>query len=59
MFLTSFVLIISGKAKGNFHIVILNKNVEQAYKDLRDFVVQQIEKQQAEGVYVSLKPASN
>lgn len=38
-------------------MVILNKQVEQAYKELRDFIVKELEKQQADGVYVSLKPA--
>lgn len=50
---------ILGKIKGNFHVVILNKDVDQAYKELRDFIVKELEKQQADGVFVSLKPASS
>lgn len=38
--------------------MILNKKVEQAYKELRDFIVQELEKQRDDGVYVSLQPAS-
>lgn len=50
---------ISGKTPGNFHVIILNKDVDQAYRELRDFIVKELEKQQAEGVYVSLKPATS
>lgn len=39
-------------------MVILNKQVDQAYKELRDFIMKELEKQQAEGVYVCLKSAS-
>ncbi|XP_055310974.1 guanylate kinase isoform X3 [Sitodiplosis mosellana] len=44
-----------GKAEGNFHTIVLNDDVEKAYKELRDFIVQELEKQQANGVYVCLK----
>lgn len=48
-----------GQTEGNFHVVILNKQVDQAYKELRDFIINELEKQQAEGIYVNLTPASN
>lgn len=48
-----------GKTDGNFHIIVLNEEVEKAYKELRDFIVQELEKQQAEGVYVCMKRASD
>lgn len=50
---------IPGQTEGNFHVIIPNEDVEQAYKDLRHFIVTELEKQQAEGVFVSLKPASS
>lgn len=50
---------ISGKTEGNFHIVILNDDVERAYKELRDFIVAELEKQRADGVYVSLKSSKD
>lgn len=37
---------------------MLNEDVEKAYKELRDFIVKELEKQQADGVFVSLKRAS-
>lgn len=49
------ILVILGQTKGNFHVIVLNKDVEQAYKELRDFIVQELEKQRAEGVFVCLK----
>lgn len=48
-----------GKTDGNFHVIVLNEDVEKAYKDLRDFILQELEKQRAEGVYVSLKRATD
>lgn len=51
--------LISGKAEGNFHIVVLNDDVEKAYKALRDFIVAELEKQKAGGVYVCLKSSKD
>lgn len=50
---------IPGKAEGNFHIVVLNDDVERAYKMLRDFILAELEKQQADGVYVCLKSSKH
>lgn len=36
-------------------MIVLNNDVEQAYKELRDFIVKELEKQQTEGVYVCIK----
>lgn len=50
---------ISGKAEGNFHKIVLNEDVEKAYKELRDFIVKELQQQQAEGVTVCLESTEN
>lgn len=58
-FISSFHSNISGKTEGNFHTIVLNEDVEKAYKELRDFIVKELEQQQAEGVYVCLESAKD
>ncbi|XP_058459114.1 uncharacterized protein LOC131435346 isoform X1 [Malaya genurostris] len=43
---TARVEIEYGNTAGNFHIVVHNSNLKQAYADLRDFVVRELETQQ-------------
>lgn len=53
-------LCVTGQADGNFHKIVLNRKLKESYADLRDFVVQELEKQQKEeGVTVSLKRAGD
>lgn len=40
-------------------MTILNEDVEVAYKDLRDFILEELKKQQAESINVCLKSASD
>lgn len=56
---------ISGQEPGNFHIVILNDNLDKAYSELREFISQNMEEKER-GSYilllresVFLKTASN
>lgn len=42
-----------GLTPGNFHIIINNIVKEVAYKEFRDFIVSEIEKQQKEGVDIN------
>ncbi|XP_031635156.1 guanylate kinase isoform X2 [Contarinia nasturtii] len=48
-----------GKTEGNFHTIILNHDVDKAYKELRDFILKELKQQQAHGVYVCLKTAAD
>ena len=43
-----------GTTAGNFDVVIHNNNLKQAYADLRDFIVRELETQQGQGINVSL-----
>ncbi|XP_052862431.1 uncharacterized protein LOC128269108 isoform X3 [Anopheles cruzii] len=40
-----------GTTSGNFHVVIQNNNLKQAYDDLRDFIVRELETQQNQDVF--------
>lgn len=58
--LNSFLCCVTGQADGNFHKIVLNRKLKESYADLRDFIVQELEKQQKEeGVTVSLKRAGD
>ncbi|EDW73164.1 uncharacterized protein Dwil_GK17399 [Drosophila willistoni] len=43
-----------GLTPGNFHKIINNVDIDVAYTEFRDFVVQELKQQEAEGVRVSL-----
>ncbi|XP_055528140.1 uncharacterized protein LOC129720657 isoform X2 [Wyeomyia smithii] len=43
-----------GSIPGNFHIVVHNNNLKQAYTELRDFIVRELETQQNQGINVCL-----
>uniref|UniRef100_U5ETQ0 Guanylate kinase n=1 Tax=Corethrella appendiculata TaxID=1370023 RepID=U5ETQ0_9DIPT len=43
-----------GTTPGNFHIVIHNQNLKQAYTDLRDFILRELEVQRDQGINVCL-----
>lgn len=47
----------AGTAPGNFNIVIPNRVLTEAYAELRDYVVQQLEAQREQGINVSLRRA--
>lgn len=49
-----FVFLVPGQEPGNFHRIIENRDLCQAYKELSDFIVNELEKQQQEGVAVNL-----
>ncbi|XP_021708767.1 guanylate kinase isoform X3 [Aedes aegypti] len=51
---TARVEIEYGSTPGNFDIVVHNNNLKQAYADLRDFIVRELETQQNQGINVSL-----
>lgn len=44
-----------GNAPGNFDTVIHNVTIKQAYQELRDFIVKELETQRDEGINVHLK----
>lgn len=37
---------ITGQEPGNFHIIILNDNLDKAYSELRDFISQNMEEKE-------------
>lgn len=37
---------ISGQEPGNFHIIILNDNLDKAYSELREFISQNMEEKE-------------
>ncbi|XP_050080846.1 uncharacterized protein LOC126568419 isoform X2 [Anopheles maculipalpis] len=43
-----------GTEVGNFDVVVQNNNLKQAYEDLRNFIVRELETQQGQGINVSL-----
>ncbi|XP_052890524.1 uncharacterized protein LOC128298781 isoform X2 [Anopheles moucheti] len=43
-----------GTELGNFDVVVQNNNLKQAYEDLRNFIVRELETQQGQGINVSL-----
>lgn len=43
-----------GTTPGNFDIVIHNHNLKQAYKELRDFILKELETQFKQGINVNL-----
>lgn len=45
----------TGLTPGNFHLVINNTNIDDAYKELRSFILKEIKKQQKEGIQVNIK----
>lgn len=51
---TARVEIEYGSTPGNFDIVVHNKHLKQAYTDLRDYIVRELETQQNQGINVSL-----
>lgn len=51
----NYELIDIGKAEGNFHKVILNKDLATAYTEFRDYIIGELKKQQEDGAYVELK----
>lgn len=52
--------ICSGQTPGNFHCIVENHDLRQAYKDLSDYIVGELEAQLNQGVSVNLTriPAS-
>ncbi|XP_055595196.1 uncharacterized protein LOC129745858 isoform X2 [Uranotaenia lowii] len=51
---TARVEIQYGNTAGNFDVVINNNHLKQAYSDLRDFIVRELETQQSQGINVCL-----
>lgn len=47
-----------GTTAGNFHIVIENASIKQAYDELRDFILAELESQQSDGINVNLTRVS-
>lgn len=45
----------AGTAPGNFDVVIPNRVLKQAYAELRDFVVKELQAQRDQGVNVSMR----
>lgn len=43
-----------GTTPGNFNVIVENHDVHQAYKDLKDFILKELEHQKKEGVVVDL-----
>lgn len=43
-----------GTAPGNFHKVVPNYNLKKAYKELRDFVLEELEQQRDAGINVNV-----
>lgn len=43
-----------GTTSGNFHKVVPNYNLKKAYKDLRDFVLEELEQQRDAGINVNV-----
>lgn len=43
-----------GQTDGNFHKVILNKQLEAAYAEFREFIIAELQQQQNEDVFVDL-----
>lgn len=58
-FIFFYLFFYLGKGEGNFHKVVLNDEVEKAYTELRDFILNELEKQQAQGVFVCLTKAAD
>lgn len=50
---------IAGTAPGNFDVVIPNRVLEQAYAELRDYVLKELQRQRDAGVNVSLRQVVN
>lgn len=48
-----------GTKPGNFDIVILNEHIDIAYAELKAFVISELQKQQREGINVSLREAND
>lgn len=48
-------ILYTGTVEGNFHIVIPNRDLEQAYAALRDFVIGELQAQKNKGINVSLQ----
>lgn len=44
----------SGQTPGNFHRIILNHDLAQAYKELSDFIAEELEAQRVQGVTVNV-----
>ncbi|XP_037917454.1 guanylate kinase isoform X2 [Hermetia illucens] len=44
-----------GNKPGNFHCVVHNETLKQAYEELRDFIETELKREKQEGVTVSLK----
>lgn len=44
-----------GHKPGNFHAIIHNTSLKQAYQELRDFIVNELEDEKKKGITVSLK----
>jgi len=44
-----------GLKPGNFHKIINNVDIDVAYEEFRNFVVQELKEQESQGVPISLK----
>lgn len=43
-----------GQAEGNFHKIVLNKQLQTAYDEFRDFIVSELKQQQNDGAFLDL-----
>lgn len=50
----NFKFIFQIAQNGNFHIIIHNTNLKNAYAELRDFIIKELQKQIARGVDINL-----
>lgn len=54
IYIFHFLFFVIGQKPGNFHAIVHNNDVKNAYEKMRDFIIKELESQNNEGINVVL-----